>query len=789
MIKIIRKTLITSTSVLLVSACGGGGGSDSSTTPVQPTTPVPTISLSSSSYGVEVSTDFTLTWSSTNATSCTASDDWTGDKASSGTESITESTVGDKTYTLSCSGAGGTSSKSVDVAVANPPTATVVSSAELAPTGVAYDLTWSSTDATSCTASGDWTGTKAGSGTESISESTAGDKIYNLSCTGAGGEVSNSINVTVTTYSIDAYYGTQVPADTLEAPSNVEFFESTTSIVGQLESLSHDPTEEQGAGKFIFNRVYRAFKHGIENGQQFGVFGSWLHSYWNNSIEGGLWVNPKTAGAHYYPTLHLAGIGDTYHSCNDVTMGGGLYERVLGDKWLTMLQISNKVLTVPGMNIAFDMEQASHDDNNGIWIGSGWSYLNLDHPRDFKFWMSFIESDDYQGPVNGYIPEHFNWIDPAKIADGSFAQRKADAGDQFGTFATMGSKENWGNGNERINMNALALGDDTYYVPVANLPNHKEREYLLAYPQSIKQSTMEDYSNAVKDGSLSDTLVPTTTKLYTSASGSTHVQLKLVEQIEDEEHLNTIVPSYNLGFENSLGFVDWDYSDAETEAKQKSENGYLYVRKTGEKWEVEEGASDEYINHPHIYKTEVVTAPDSVVRAPKVTHQFINYKERDTSHPDFKNWDTTGKKRYQVKLQNGAIATYVWFKFIEQPAVKTAQQNHPETYTDDYLAQLQSYIEKLHTKVNENSVVNPEKPVFINYSDIGDSDDKTFNLAKIDPAQLVQPEDEQSVGYVPVIISVYHPEEFSANGAGLVSEPDESCKNSEWTDTYFPDID
>ena len=82
-------------------------------------------------------------------------------------------------------------------------------------------------------------------------------------------------------------------------------------------------------------------------------------------------------------------------------MGSGLYERFIGDKWLTMIQISNRVLSVPGVNIAFDMEQNPHADDNGIWIGSGWSYLNLNHPRDFKFWISFIESYDYQGPVNG----------------------------------------------------------------------------------------------------------------------------------------------------------------------------------------------------------------------------------------------------------------------------------------------------------------------------------------------------------------------------------------------------
>ncbi|WNC70906.1 hypothetical protein RGQ13_12265 [Thalassotalea psychrophila] len=770
--------------------CSGSGGSTSKSVDVIVISPLPTVTVESSVYSALTGDTYTLTWSSTDATSCTASGDWSGIKAASGTESFTDAMAGEKKYTLECSGSGGNASESVEVVLTIPPlSVTVESSTESAPAGVTYFLIWSSTEVISCTASGDWSGTKATSGTASISEPTLGERTYNLTCQGERGEATGSVDVNVSTYSIDAYHGSKVPSSTPEAPENVEYFESTTSVVGQLEGLGHEPTEEQGAGKFVFNRVYHAFKHGLENGQQFGIFGSWLHSYDNNSIEGGLWVNPKTSGAHYYPTLHLAGIGDTYYACNDVSMGGGLYDVVLGDKWLTLLQISNKVLTVPGMNIGFDKEQSPYHDDNGIWIGSGWSYLNLDHPRDFKFWLSFIESYDYQGPINGYIPEHFNWIDPEKIAEGSYAWRRNEAGDQFGTFATMGSKPNFGNGNERIGLSALALGNDTYYVPVANLPNHKEREYLLAYPQSIKQTTMEDYSIALKQGSLTNTLIPTVAKDFSSIYKSTHNQLKLVEEINGEEHFHMIEPSYEVGYENSLGFVDWDFSDAAIEAKQRSENGYLYVRKLSDKWEVEDYAGDEYKNHPHSYKTEIVESPDNIVRAPKVSHKFNNYKERDTSHPDFKNWDVTGKKRYQTVLQNGAIATYVWFKFNEQPAMKTAQQNFPDTYTDEYLDELQSYIEQLHVSVNGSSTKNPENPVVINYSDIGDSDNKSFHLAKIDPAQLVQPEEKYQVGYVPVIISVYHPEEYSSNGLGLVNEPYGVCTNDEWTDTYFPDID
>lgn len=69
---------------------------------------VPTVSLSANPANLSFGQPTTLTWTSSNATSCTASsngagDGWTGTKATNGTASISESTVGLITYTLTCS--------------------------------------------------------------------------------------------------------------------------------------------------------------------------------------------------------------------------------------------------------------------------------------------------------------------------------------------------------------------------------------------------------------------------------------------------------------------------------------------------------------------------------------------------------------------------------------------------------------------------------------------------------------------------------------------------------------
>ena len=113
--------------LLLVSACGGGGGGGSGgeSATSSPTPPIPVLSLSSSENEVQVDTEFDLTWSSSDATSCSATGDWSGEKALSGDEPVIETVAGNKTYSLSCSGAGGEQSVSVDVEITPAPDLTV----------------------------------------------------------------------------------------------------------------------------------------------------------------------------------------------------------------------------------------------------------------------------------------------------------------------------------------------------------------------------------------------------------------------------------------------------------------------------------------------------------------------------------------------------------------------------------------------------------------------------------------------------------------------------------------
>ena len=107
----IKNLSVIAFTALFIISCGGGGGGGSAPAPE----PSPTASLSSSSSSVLLDSVVTLTWSSTNATSCTASGTWTGSKATSGTEDVTIATPGNNQFTITCSGAGGSAADSAVV--------------------------------------------------------------------------------------------------------------------------------------------------------------------------------------------------------------------------------------------------------------------------------------------------------------------------------------------------------------------------------------------------------------------------------------------------------------------------------------------------------------------------------------------------------------------------------------------------------------------------------------------------------------------------------------------------
>jgi len=194
-------TLATSgTNTYTLTCTNAAGASAANTvylTSVVPAAPTLTITATSLNLGQSA----TLSWSSATAASCTASGSWSGILSPNGSQIVTPAAGGTETYTLTCANAIGASpASSVTLAVDAPPAAPTLTLAETSiDIGSSTTITWSSVNATSCTASGSWTGTLATSGTNTLTPTTEGAYTYTLVCSNAAGaSAATSVNLTVT---------------------------------------------------------------------------------------------------------------------------------------------------------------------------------------------------------------------------------------------------------------------------------------------------------------------------------------------------------------------------------------------------------------------------------------------------------------------------------------------------------------------------------------------------------------------------------------------------------------
>ncbi|MFA6095306.1 MAG: DUF4215 domain-containing protein [Candidatus Paceibacterota bacterium] len=186
---------------------GSGGDSGSSGGSSGSYVPAPSVSLTASPLsGLASGDSSTLYWSTADVTDCTASGGWSGPRAITyGTENTGPLSASTQ-YTLSCTGVDGsivTSSVTVVVdggsaptSSPNSPAVSLTASPATIDYGGASTLSWASTDASSCTASGSWNGDQPTSGSIQVGPLYS-PQTYSISCTGAGGAANASVTVNV----------------------------------------------------------------------------------------------------------------------------------------------------------------------------------------------------------------------------------------------------------------------------------------------------------------------------------------------------------------------------------------------------------------------------------------------------------------------------------------------------------------------------------------------------------------------------------------------------------------
>ncbi len=169
--------------------------------------PAPTVSISVAPTSIVPGDSATLTWSSSGATACTASGAWSGAVAASGRQTVSPTAAGTYTYLLSCAASGGAAQASATLTVSSAgtssaPTVSISVSPAAITLGNSATLTWSTTNATACSAGGAWTGSQSTFGTQTVTPASAGTYTYSLTCTGTGGSARGSTTLSAKAVSV-----------------------------------------------------------------------------------------------------------------------------------------------------------------------------------------------------------------------------------------------------------------------------------------------------------------------------------------------------------------------------------------------------------------------------------------------------------------------------------------------------------------------------------------------------------------------------------------------------------
>lgn len=178
--------------------CTNGSGGSVSASATVTVVPPPTLTFTAKPARIALHGTSTLTWQSQNATSCQWSSYSDTTTTSGSVKTGPYDSYGSTTYTMTCTGVGGSVTKSVTVTVVPPPTVTLTAGPAYVIPHQDVTLNWSSTNADQCTTGGAWGNkTAATGGADSVPAGSVGTATYTLTCTGAGGSATASASVQV----------------------------------------------------------------------------------------------------------------------------------------------------------------------------------------------------------------------------------------------------------------------------------------------------------------------------------------------------------------------------------------------------------------------------------------------------------------------------------------------------------------------------------------------------------------------------------------------------------------
>ncbi len=156
----------------------------------------PTVGLSATTEVTALGTVVRLNWTSDNANVCFANGDWSGSRATSGSEQFGPLTA-DASFGLRCEGAGGTTADLLVLAIDVPaPTVELRASAADILAGQSITLEWDSEFADRCGASGGWAGALPTNGSRTVVPQQLGSP-FTITCFGPSGSAGDQVAIDV----------------------------------------------------------------------------------------------------------------------------------------------------------------------------------------------------------------------------------------------------------------------------------------------------------------------------------------------------------------------------------------------------------------------------------------------------------------------------------------------------------------------------------------------------------------------------------------------------------------
>lgn len=485
------------------------------------------------------------------------------------------------------------------------------------------------------------------------------------------------------------------------------------------------------AGFSLYAAAWPLLRHYPGHRFQTGLFGTWMHAQYEgkppadlySDIEGGLGWWRDTRFPTETPKFIMGGVAVNFQEiANGPAHGRGTWEKPRG--LYGVAQLSPWLLfPIDGLNVA--------QGTNGDLFGYGYLPLPLtsakpttggvDVPTGDNCWTLFLSTNNFKGPVCFFTP--YFWSHSAELKP---------------ELAGLLLDSRPSNPNKAFQM-------ETQYVPAALAVDVHGETFARVAPTSfpvgrdghtVVLHRLTSYSKrALWDG------VKAWFEGGKAVSGAIDPAGAFVQSFKSEGGSTWKIYAEGTPKEKKVA-IAWK-SFATPFAPEPTTYGYRWNEQLVAKSATPAGAQ---VTLPEFFrlvtdgkKSQWVVARATDVPADSGLEEvaFGRPKEKapeayDTPQARDSAFKTPGPKAgpFQVRLGDGSVVTYCWYRFADQPALLHAD------LTKDEREAMQVKVEMLHRAWSKDRD-------YLAPPTVG-------KLANLDPAQLVTPPEGLEIGYVPI---------------------------------------